>query len=64
MIDNQKNVDVKQCVKTLIFCAIALLLAMFIPFTYGENTTLSFKVEVIRSYCSHSKIVPLTFLNK
>lgn len=44
MIDNQKNVDVKQSVKTLIFCAIALLLAMFIPFTYGENTTLSFKV--------------------
>lgn len=44
MIDNQKNVDVKQSVKSLIFCAIALLLTMFIPFTYGENTTLSFKV--------------------
>ena len=44
MIDNQKNVDVKQCVKTLIFCVIAILLAMFIPFTYGENTTLSFRV--------------------
>lgn len=44
MIDNQKNVDVKQCVKTLIFCAVALLLSMLVPFTYGESTTLSFKV--------------------